>query len=159
MPTRTSGVPPTRSLDEIQKTSEENLLPTILELAHEDFLAELDSILRVKHFLAAIGTVRASERRAAAESAWLSPQIRELALQLPTRLKLAGDSVRRAELRYKHLRRWVKVLNQADRDRHKNNLKILAARNLMKAWPRSAKARRMTLAEVDAMKAQRAGLI
>ncbi len=97
-------------------------------------------------------------RRAGPASKFIS-EIEDIALSLPKHVPVGnGKTVDRAEACYEDLKRYRKVLNQEFRERHKKRIAAVTA--LMELWPpRTKKLQGTTLAQVDAEKARRAGLI
>ncbi len=87
------------------------------------------------------------------------PEFKELTAELPQRIPIGGgEFVEILKVHYKNLKQYLKVLNERDRQRHEK--RITAVKKLMDLWPpRSIKNRGMTLAELDAQKAKKAGLI
>lgn len=130
--------------------------PLIAEMGEPELLAALDEILRTKHLIQLVRALRRAESREP-ETGWLFPEIQEHAAQLPKRVPLGnGRTIERRELCYEHLEIRLKLLNK----RHRESKEVAALEALMKLWPpRTPKTQGRTLAEVDAMKARRAGLI
>ncbi len=164
-----------RSISDLQKESENlyrnakalhpdvpasHLVPHMIEMAEPEFLAELDIALRSQHFLKiARASIANDRRKQSAPEQLLFPELKELAAELPQRIPIGGgEFVELLKLHYKNLKQYLKVLNERDRQRHEK--RIAAVKKLMELWPpRSTKNRGMTLAQLDAQKAKRAGLI
>jgi hypothetical protein len=137
-----------------------NLLEHVIALAEPEFLADLDKVLRAKHFLRIIRLQRAQRRSEQCEAQWLFPEIRAAALLLPLRVPIGdGKSLPRGELRFSDTGRYLKVLDKRQRDLRRSDGKRAAIVLIRKLWPRTQRAHRMTLAEVDVVRARRAGLI
>lgn len=132
-----------------------NLLEHVIELADPDFLAELDGMLRSKHFLRIERAARLQQLQEERRSAWLSPEIRDAALVLPLRVPVGkGQTVSRDELSFPDTTRYLKILDKQDRESRDKNAKRAAIMAIRKLWPRSKRARRnMTLSAVDKLKA------
>jgi hypothetical protein len=136
-----------------------NLVQEIVTLAEPDFLAELDQTLRSRYFIRTVKRLRERDRSDESAAAWLFPEIREIAIKLPDLVPVGdGEKVERSKLHYEDLERYLKVLNQKDRERHQK--RIAAVKALMELWPpRTKKLQGLTLAEIDANKARIAGLV
>jgi hypothetical protein len=142
-----------------------SLIPQIAEMAEPDFLAQLDAMLRVRHFIQTDKTMKrdewAKERARELEADWLFPAIRQNVANLPKRVDLGnGRKKQRGKLCYEDLKLRLRLLEQKSRKRLKQNTEAVAIRSLMKTWPpRSKKAQGITLGEIDVVKARGAGLI
>jgi hypothetical protein len=126
------------------------------ELAEPELLAALDEILRAKYLIHLVRTLRRADTREP-ETGWLFPEIQEHAPNLPRRVALGkGKIIERAKLCYEHLEIRLKLLNK----RHRQSKEVAALVALMDMWPpRTPKTQGLTLAELDTIKARRAGLI
>ena len=137
-----------------------NLVEHIVDLAEPEFLAELDAMLRARHFLGVIRAERAKERREQREAEWLFPELREAVCALPLGVPIGGGKVvARGDLRFPDTGRYLKLLDKRHRDRRAEDERRAAITLIRRLWPRSKRARRMTLSEVDLVKARRAGLV
>lgn len=132
-----------------------HLVDQITEFAGEELVAALDLSLRNEYIIRRAKLIR----KRADESAqlWLYPAIQQHAPKLPNPVPIGdGETVERAKLCYKDLKRYLKILNQRSRDLHEK--RIAAVQALMELWPARTKDNRgITLAQVDNMYAD--GLI
>jgi hypothetical protein len=168
-------IAPKRSIADLQKDAREavrntlllhpklpaaNLIEHVIEQAGNDLVADIDAALHTRYFLNLIRLERADNRQQAQATEWLFPEIREQALVLPANIPIGdGKKVARNDLHFSDTARYLKLLDQDDRDRKKKDPRRAAIKRIRRMWPRSKKARRdMTLAEVDALKAKRAGI-
>ena len=135
-----------------------NLIEPIISLADAEFLEQLDRVLRAKHFLHVIRLERSKDRKESREAEWLFPEIREAALALPLRIPVGnGKTVARSDMKFADTGRFLKILDTQLR-KHKEQQRA-AIRTIRRLWPRSERALRMTLVEVDRTKAKNAGLV
>lgn len=130
--------------------------PLVIELAEPELIAALDEILRTKYLIQLVRRLRRVDAKRP-EEGWLFPEIQEHAPNLPRLVALGkGKTVERAKLCYEHLEIRLKLLNK----KHRESKEVAALVALMELWPpRTPKTQGLTLAEVDTMKARRAGLI
>lgn len=137
-----------------------NLIGPAIDLAEPEFLSALDMSLRSQWLLRVGRAMRAEKRREADASGWLFPQCRDAVLKIPARVDLGtGKRKNRGELTFEDLKRRLRVIAKKNRDRQKNNAEVAAIKSLMKLWPaRSKKTQGTTLAEIDGIKAKRAGV-
>lgn len=166
---------PTRSLKALRQIAEEaidriqilepnlgmtDLAARAIADTEADALDELSRALQSKYYQSLIRQRQRAEHSERHESEFLFPEIRKQVEQLPTRIPVGdGLFVLYEELQYTDLSKYLKVLNAQDRDRHQSNKKIVAVKALMELWPRSHRTRGITLPQVDALKAKKAGLI
>ncbi len=136
-----------------------NLVEPFIALADAELLIALDEILRAAYVIQTVKKLRARDRRQEAADGWLFPEVRKLAASLPPAVPVGKDeTVERAKVVYEDLENYLKVLNKKNRERHKK--RIAAVKALMALWPRrTSKTRGTTLADVDELRARRAGLI
>jgi beta-phosphoglucomutase-like phosphatase (HAD superfamily) len=132
----------------------------LLRTADGDLRTDLSRLLLIKDFIARIRRLRAQQKRQERDSQLLFPELRGYVAQLPARLPIGDDVLVPSENAcYADWQRYLKVLNAKDRDRHNNNKKIVAVKAIIKLWPESRKTRDTTLADVDELKARKAGII
>jgi len=158
-----------RSIDDLKRESEElvdsakalypdlpiaNLIEKLVELADPEYLEQLDSALRAAHFRRIIRARAMAKLKSEREAAWLFPEIRQAVLVLPTNIPIAKDkTVPREKIHYSDTTRYLKILDREDKGKLRHSPKRLAIMAIRKLWPRNKRARRMTLGEVDALKA------
>lgn len=92
------------------------------------------------------------KREAEKQITFAFPALRDLVLQLPARL-------RDGSLHVTAYREELKTLNMQGRDRLKTNKRRATLQAVIDLFPKSPKKRRISLAEVDAIKAKKAGFV
>jgi hypothetical protein len=124
-----------------------HLVDQITDFCGEELTAALDLSLRNEYIIRRTKLLR--KRASESEQLWLYPAIQQHAPRLPDPVPIGdGETVERAKVCYKDLKRYLKILNQRSRDLHEK--RIAAVQALMELWPARTKDNRgITLAQVD----------